>query len=98
MRGLDPNSNLKTGAAMLRLFYVALPQSLVTALVQTHLAIGKSMSVPGFQSLMLPVLKQSASGEVRIGDVVDRLAIDMNLSQNDLAELIPSGKQTTFSN
>lgn len=83
---------------MFRLFYVALLQSLVTALVQTHLAIGKSMSVPGFQSLMLPVLKQSASGEVRIGDVVDRLAIDMNLSQNDLAELIPSGKQTTFSN
>ena len=82
---------------MFRLF-VGLFQSLAAALLQTHLSKGKSMSVPGFQSLMLPVLKQSASGEVRIGDVVDRLAIDMNLSQNDLAELIPSGKQTTFSN
>ena len=56
------------------------------------------MSVPDYQSLMLPVLEQSASGEVRIGEVVDRLAKDLNLSEDDLAELIPSGKQTTFSN
>lgn len=56
------------------------------------------MSVPDYQSLMLPVLEQSASGEVRIGDVVDRLAEDLKLSESDLAELIPSGKQTTFSN
>jgi restriction system protein len=56
------------------------------------------MSVPDYQSLMLPVLEQSASGEVRIGDVVDQLARDLNLSEDDLAELIPSGKQTTFSN
>jgi restriction system protein len=58
----------------------------------------KIMSVPDYQSLMLPVLEQSASGEVRIGEVVDRLAKDLNLSEDDLAELIPSGKQTTFSN
>jgi restriction system protein len=56
------------------------------------------MSVPDYQSLMLPVLKQSAQGEVRIGDVVDRLAENLKLSEDDLAELIPSGMQTTFSN
>ena len=56
------------------------------------------MTVPDYQSLMLPVLIQSASGEVRIGDVVDRLAHQLELSEDDLAELIPSGKQTTFSN
>lgn len=56
------------------------------------------MSVPDYQSLMLPVLKQSEAGEVRIGDVVDQLAKDLKLSDGDLAELIPSGKQTTFSN
>lgn len=56
------------------------------------------MSVPDYQSLMLPVLVQSASGEARIGDVVDRLADQLKLSEDDLAELIPSGKQTTFSN
>jgi restriction system protein len=56
------------------------------------------MTVPDYQSLMLPVLVQSASGEVRIGDVVDRLADQLKLSEDDLAELIPSGKQTTCSN
>jgi restriction system protein len=56
------------------------------------------MTVPDYQSLMLPVLVQSGSGEVRIGDVVDRLAIQLKLSEDDLGELIPSGKQTTFSN
>ena len=56
------------------------------------------MAVPDYQSLMLPILEQSASGEVRIGDVVDQLAENLKLSESDLAELIPSGKQTTFSN
>jgi restriction system protein len=56
------------------------------------------MSLPDYQSLMLPVLVQSSSGEVRISDVVDRLADTLKLSDDDLAELIPSGKQTTFSN
>jgi restriction system protein len=56
------------------------------------------MSLPDYQSLMLPVLVQSSSGEVRISDVVDRLADELKLSDDDLAELIPSGKQTTFSN
>jgi restriction system protein len=56
------------------------------------------MSLPDYQSLMLPVLVHSSSGEVRISDVVDRLADTLKLSDDDLAELIPSGKQTTFSN
>lgn len=47
---------------------------------------------------MLPVLKQAAVGEVRIGDVVDTLANEFQLSEEELAELIPSGKQSTFSN
>jgi restriction system protein len=56
------------------------------------------MSVPDYQTLMLPVLKQAALGEMRIGDVVERLAADFQLSDSDLSELIPSGKQTMFSN
>jgi restriction system protein len=56
------------------------------------------MSVPDYQSLMLPVLKQAALGEMRIGDVVERLAADFQLSDSDLSELIPSGRQTMFSN
>jgi restriction system protein len=47
---------------------------------------------------MLPVLQHSATGEVRIGDVVDKLAVEFQLNDDELAELIPSGKQTLFSN
>jgi restriction system protein len=47
---------------------------------------------------MLPVLRQAASGEVRIGDVVDRLAKELELSPEDAAEILPSGKQTRFAN
>lgn len=56
------------------------------------------MAVPDFQSLLLPVLKQSAQGEVKISDVVARLGDEFALSDNDRAELLPSGKQTTFAN
>ena len=56
------------------------------------------MAIPDYQSLMLPVLKSAAAGEVRIGDIVERLAIELEISDGELAELIPSGKQTTFSN
>jgi restriction system protein len=56
------------------------------------------MAIPDFQSLMLPVLLQSAQGEVKISDVVESLATDMKLTPEEAAELIPSGKQTTFRN
>ena len=56
------------------------------------------MAIPDYQSLMLPVLKCAAAGEVRIGDIVERLANELEISDGELAELIPSGKQTTFSN
>lgn len=56
------------------------------------------MSIPDFQSLMLPVLRKSASGEVSIQHVVDELAGDYGLSDEERAELLPSGRQTTFAN
>ena len=56
------------------------------------------MAIPDYQSLMLPVLKCAAAGEVRIGDIVERLATELEISDGELGELIPSGKQTTFSN
>jgi restriction system protein len=66
--------------------------------VKLQFTIEKFMSVPDYQTLMLPVLKQAALGEARIGDVVETLAAEFQLSDSDLSELIPSGKQTTFSN
>ena len=56
------------------------------------------MAIPDFQTLMLPVLKASAAGEVKISDVVTQLGIQLGLSNAELSELLPSGKQTTFAN
>jgi len=56
------------------------------------------MSIPDFQTLMLPVLKLSAEKEWRISDAVERLAGDYSLSQEERTALPPSGRQTTFAN
>ena len=56
------------------------------------------MSIPDYQSLMLPVLVASAKGEVLIGPVVDELANQLELSPEERSELLPSGQQTVFSN
>ncbi len=56
------------------------------------------MTIPDYQSLMLPVLKAAALGEVRIGAVVEELANQLQLTAEEKSELLPSGKQTVFSN
>jgi restriction system protein len=56
------------------------------------------MSIPDFQSLMLPVLRASANGEVKISEVVSALGTQLMLNDAELSELLPSGKQTTFAN
>jgi restriction system protein len=56
------------------------------------------MSIPDYQALMLPVLSASIEGEIRIGDLVERLAEKLALTLEERAELLPSGKQTLFSN
>lgn len=47
---------------------------------------------------MLPVLKASTAGEVKISDVVTLLGKQLALSEEELSDLLPSGKQTTFAN
>jgi len=56
------------------------------------------MAIPDFQTLMLPLLQLAADKEWRISDAVERLAEDSKLSQEERTLLIPSGRQTTFSN
>jgi restriction system protein len=56
------------------------------------------MAIPDYQSLMLPVLPASSNGEVRIGDVVERLAKQLDLTMEERAQLLPSGSQTLFGN
>ncbi|HUY80665.1 MAG TPA: restriction endonuclease [Acidobacteriaceae bacterium] len=56
------------------------------------------MAIPDYQFLMLPVLKAASKEEARIGAVVDTLADELALSPEQRSELLPSGKQTVFSN
>lgn len=56
------------------------------------------MPIPDYQSLMLPVLLAASKGEVRIGDVVNRLANELALTAEERAQLLPSGRQTLFAN
>ncbi|MES9980427.1 MAG: restriction endonuclease [Candidatus Thiodiazotropha sp. 6PLUC6] len=54
--------------------------------------------IPDYQTLMLSVLESSANGEVVTSDVVDALANKFSLTEEEKEQLLPSGKQTTFSN
>ena len=55
------------------------------------------MPVPDFQSLMLPVLRVAAEGEHAMADLRERVAAALALSADDLAQLLPSGRKTLFS-
>lgn len=56
------------------------------------------MAIPDYQTLMLPVLRVAAGGEVTIRDCVERLAREFKLTDDEWAALLPSGKQTVFRN
>lgn len=56
------------------------------------------MTIPDYQALMLPVLRAASKGEVRIGQVVEDISDRLQLSPEDRALLLPSGKQTVISN
>ena len=56
------------------------------------------MAVPDFQTLMLPVLRATADGEISARDLRARLAEEFELSESDLAEMLPSGRAPTFAN
>ena len=58
------------------------------------------MSVPDYQSLMLPLLKFADEKRVEIStdEAVEALAARLGLTDEDLKELLPSGLQRTFVN
>lgn len=56
------------------------------------------MPIPDFQSAMLPVLNDLTQGERTGQDTLDALAAHFGLTQEELAERLPSGKQATFTN
>jgi len=58
------------------------------------------MAVPDYQSLMLPLLKYSGTYncEVTTNEAIEVLAQELNLTEEDLREMLPSGTQSTFGN
>jgi restriction system protein len=54
--------------------------------------------IPDYESLMLPVLKACAEKPVRVRDVVEMLATELQVTPEDRAILIPSGKTRLFNN
>jgi restriction system protein len=55
--------------------------------------------VPDFQTLMLPVLERlSVGGEQASSVIRQAVAAHLGLSADDLATMLPSGRQTTFGN
>lgn len=57
------------------------------------------MAVPKYDELMKPLLAAVKDGEVyKIKDVTAVLAQQLNLSEEDFAEMLPSGRQTVFKN
>ena len=57
------------------------------------------MSIPDFQSIMLPFLQVLSDGQERsMKEMVDSLAQRFSLTDTELEELLPSGQQTIFSN
>ncbi|WP_419937757.1 restriction endonuclease [Candidatus Palauibacter sp.] len=57
------------------------------------------MSVPDFQSLMLPVLTALSHGQpTTVSEIRKQVAIAEKLSADDIQQLLPSGRQAVFAN
>lgn len=55
--------------------------------------------IPDYQSLMLPLLKMFSDGhEYKYRDLIEKLAIEFNLTDDDRKELLTSGNQAVFDN
>ncbi len=57
------------------------------------------MAIPDFQSIMLPLLKIVSDGEVHsTNEVIETLASQFKLTEDDRRELLPSGNSRRFNN
>ncbi len=57
------------------------------------------MPIPDYQTVMLPLLRfLKDEKEHNLGEVVDALAVEFNLSPDDLQQLLGSGQQTVIRN
>lgn len=57
------------------------------------------MPIPDYQTIMLPLLKVTADGDEHfLHDVIEALAEDFGLSEEERREMLPSGQQGIFRN
>lgn len=56
------------------------------------------MSIPDYQSLMLPVLQVAAGGESRVPEAAETIADKLGLTEDEREKLLPSGRQTVLHN
>jgi restriction system protein len=57
------------------------------------------MTVPDFQSIMLPLLTFAGDKhEHTVADAIEALSVRFNLTEQDRREMLPSGRQATFNN
>lgn len=56
------------------------------------------MSLPDYQTMMRPLLKLFAEGKRSVSEALPALQQQLAVSDEDAQELLPSGKQTIFSN
>ena len=56
------------------------------------------MPIPDFQSVILPVLRLSAEGEIKLSDAVMRLSEEFGLTEDDRNELTSGGRQRKIYN
>ncbi len=56
------------------------------------------MAIPDYQSLMLPVLQIAAIEETRVPQAAAKIGQQLSLSQDDMDEMLPSGRQRVLHN
>mgnify|MGYP003655074468 CR=1 FL=1 len=56
------------------------------------------MPVPDYQTLMLPVLRQFAAGKIKISECLEDLRREFDITEQEAAETLPSGRMTYLLN
>jgi restriction system protein len=60
--------------------------------------VGSDVSIPDFQTLMLPALRRVAERRWRAAELIGALADEYQLTPEERAEMLPSGRQTRMAN
>ncbi|WP_235510629.1 restriction endonuclease [Tsuneonella troitsensis] len=59
---------------------------------------GDTLAIPDYQTLMLPVLRLAAQGEMRVPEAAQKIADQFGLSDEEREEMLPSNRQRVLHN